>query len=248
MPERHVDGPVVPGTANFRAIAPADVVRPGHLWRADGLSDLGEPGRAAIQELDLRTVVDLRDDVERVREPDDLRGLDLDIVACPVLDGRITARPAEELAELYVRILDGCGRGIATAVEVLAQPHALPAVVHCSAGKDRTGLVVALLLAALGVDDELVVRDYARSGDLLSGEVRARILRRAIASGLTEQQVAAAADSPSEAMRAALHHVRAAWGGPWEYLREHGVAGLSLERLRLALILPEPAQPPTAAT
>ena len=53
------------------------------------------------------------------------------------------------------------GEGIVRALKRIAEPEALPAVVHCSAGKDRTGLVVAALLSVLGVEDEDIVRDYA---------------------------------------------------------------------------------------
>ncbi len=71
---------------------------------------------------------------------------------------------ATTVADRYAAMVEEGAPALATVVELLAGPDALPAVVHCSAGKDRTGVVSALVLAFLGVADEDIVADYALSG------------------------------------------------------------------------------------
>lgn len=72
--------------------------------------------------------------------------------------------------DLYRRIVDHRGVHLTGAVRALAAPGALPAVVHCSAGRDRTGLVAALVLSVVGVPYDEIAEDYARTADLLQGE------------------------------------------------------------------------------
>ncbi|WP_320671897.1 tyrosine-protein phosphatase [Patulibacter defluvii] len=228
-----------PGTANFRdfggyATARGTVAR-GRLFRADGLADLGPDGRDALAALGLRTVVDLREPVEREQHPDDLGDLAVRWQGVAVL-GELGTAAVTDLGELYVELLDGRGWALTEAVRALAAPDALPAVVHCSAGKDRTGLVAALTLALLGVDEQEIVADYALTGVLLRGRRLAEIRRRAVEAGLDEQTIAVALDAPPAAMRRALDHVRRAHGGAEAYLRAHGATARELDALRAATL------------
>jgi protein-tyrosine phosphatase len=68
------------------------------------------------------------------------------------------------VASRYLEMVTASGATLAAAIDALAASDALPAVVHCSAGKDRTGVLSALLLAFLGVPDATIVEDYALSG------------------------------------------------------------------------------------
>jgi hypothetical protein len=72
------------------------------------------------------------------------------------------------VGEGYVSMADEGGWAIGRAVGLLARPDALPAVFHCTAGKDRTGILAAIVLSAVGVRDEDIVDDY-----MLTGESRA---------------------------------------------------------------------------
>ena len=72
------------------------------------------------------------------------------------------------MGEGYISMADEGRRAIGNAVALLAGPAALPAVFHCTAGKDRTGILAAILLSAIGVRDEDIVDDY-----MLTGESRA---------------------------------------------------------------------------
>ncbi len=72
-------------------------------------------------------------------------------------------READYVADRYGAMVAEGGPVLTAAIRVLASTEALPAVMHCSAGKDRTGVLSALVLAFLGVPDETIVEDYALS-------------------------------------------------------------------------------------
>jgi hypothetical protein len=97
------------------------------------------------------------------------------------------ARPSacrRSAARCYLMLFEGSTGVPGTAVRLPAD-GGLPAVVHCAAGKDRTGIVVGLLLSALRVSDEDVAADYARINDVLAA-VLVRLVRRATAWGTTD--------------------------------------------------------------
>ncbi len=135
--------------------------------------------------LGLRTIVDLRTQLEVDIAPSALDGLHRPRPRhISLLIGDLQALPLE-LDAVYRYIIEACGKTVGEAIKVLCAPGAFPALVHCSAGKDRTGIVIALILAVLGVPDEVIAADYGLSGGYLdagrtpwrsgsSGEQRAR--------------------------------------------------------------------------
>ncbi len=169
-PDRHV---ALAGVHNFRDLGGYPTVDGGTtrwrtLFRADGLDRLTADDLDVLRPMGLRTVIDLRTQHE------------LDAGAFPVdhhpvtfhhlsildqtwdRDDAVTDDLAENfLHQAYTNMLaDGAAR-FATAFEFLAGQDALPAVFHCTAGKDRTGLLAALVLGTLGVPDDVIVEDYA---------------------------------------------------------------------------------------
>lgn len=140
------------------------------LFRADGLNKLTEADRDQLVDLGLATVVDLRtvDEAEqRGRFPVHLvpvRYVDLPLTdVLPSPEELPEWRRSSYVASRYGRMVAEGGPVLTRAIEVLASSDSLPAVVHCSAGKDRTGVLSALILAFLGVDDRTIVEDYALS-------------------------------------------------------------------------------------
>ncbi len=140
------------------------------LFRADGLNKLTEADRDQLVGLGLATVIDLRtvDEAEqRGRFPVDqvpVRYVDLPLTdVLPATAELPEWKEATYVASRYAAMVTEGGPALASAIEVLASSGSLPAVVHCSAGKDRTGVVSALVLAFLGVPDETIVDDYALS-------------------------------------------------------------------------------------
>ncbi|HEX8632457.1 MAG TPA: tyrosine-protein phosphatase [Catenuloplanes sp.] len=162
-------------TFNFRDIGgyagmDGRSVRWRRLFRSDSLHRLGEADREAFTALGVRTVVDLRRPREvtrdgRVHESHNLdyrhihpEHQDWDEIHYDERHG-----VARFLADRYLDLAEQGSAGLAAALAVVADPIAAPVVVHCVAGKDRTGVVCALTLSLLGVSDEDIVEDYALS-------------------------------------------------------------------------------------
>jgi protein-tyrosine phosphatase len=147
---------------------------PQRIYRADGPHRLTAADIATLRALDLATVLDLRTPQE-VEE----RGCYLALLAdaveyhLPLLD--VLPDPErlpewidpEVVALQYREMLDRGEEAIAEALAILSDPSAYPAVFHCSAGKDRTGVLAAVLLGVLGVPDEVIISDYAMSADAM---------------------------------------------------------------------------------
>jgi protein-tyrosine phosphatase len=235
--ERVLDIPV---SGNFRDLGGYAMdggrVRWRTLMRADALSELTDGGRERLGEMGMRTVVDLREPLERELDPDRVDGLGISRFERPLFEDRIDVQTVRGLRGLYRELLEDCGDRMAAAVGALAEPGALPAVVHCSAGKDRTGIVCALTLAAVGVGAEEIAADYALTSEVLVGPIRERVRLRAIAAGMTEQALAVAMDSPPELMLETLEYVEREHSGAAAYLERSGLDAERLEALRLALL------------
>ncbi len=163
------------GCVNFRDLG-GYRTRDGHrtgwrrLFRADGLNKLSEADRDQLIELGVSTVIYLRtvDEAEqRGRFPVDMvpvRYVDLPLTdVLPSTEEIPSWGEASYVASRYVEMVSRGGPALTGAIEALASPDSLPAVFHCSAGKDRTGVLSALILAFLGVPDATIVEDYALS-------------------------------------------------------------------------------------
>jgi protein-tyrosine phosphatase len=143
------------------------VTRWNQLYRADGLHRLSAADIETVRLLGLRTVVDLRSDAEIEKHgtfPRD--AIDVTVAQFPVIDqtwqyeGHEHLSDHEFLVMAYEQMLAVGASRFAQAIEQLARPGALPAVFHCAAGKDRTGLLAAMLLESLGVARDVVLADY----------------------------------------------------------------------------------------
>ena len=172
MPSRTLD---FEGCVNFRDLGGYRTVDGRQigwrrLFRADGLSKLTPTDRHQLVSMGLATVIDLRtvDEADqRGRFPVDLvpvRYFELPLTdVLPSIAELPEWREASYVALRYGQMVAQGGAALTRAIEVLASADSLPAVVHCSAGKDRTGVLSALVLAFLGVPDETIVEDYALS-------------------------------------------------------------------------------------
>ncbi len=153
------------------------VTRFGKLFRSDGLYRATDQDIETFDALGLRTVIDLRSSGELDQNgvfPVDRHPVGFHHL--PILDAtwmqsdRPTFSDDERgtidfLVWAYRQMLDHGGDQLAHAMQVLVVPESMPAVFHCAAGKDRTGVLTALILGALGVHDEVIVADYALTLD-----------------------------------------------------------------------------------
>lgn len=176
------DVPVLQGAPNFREVGgyPARGgrhIRPGLVYRSQGLHALTDADVDAIRRLDIRLVCDLRSHAEQALHPSrwpagmPTQRLDLNIQSDvrannKILLDMLRAHPGAEGARAmmlysYSTFPHTFGVGMRRVfAAILGAPAGLPALVHCSAGKDRTGFVVAMILSALGVDRETIFQDY----------------------------------------------------------------------------------------
>jgi protein tyrosine/serine phosphatase len=117
-------------------------------------------------------------------------------------------------------------------------------VIHCAAGKDRTGLISALLLGLVGVPAETIAADYAMTAELLRPRER-QWLESLDPQERADREAMIARDAPTaEVMLAVLAGLTERYGGVEPYLLEAGVSRADLERLRERLIAPEEAGSP----
>jgi protein-tyrosine phosphatase len=234
------------GAVNFRdlggyATVDGQRTRWRVLFRADGLSELTGADLEVMRSLGIRTVVDLRSahEVEQSRFDVDAHPVTFHhypfIRALP--DAESFARAPGFLGVQYKEMLDGAAPEIIGALSALAAPEARPAVFHCTAGKDRTGLLSALVLSLLGVPEETVLADYA-----LSGAAMARLRAKLIAKYPDGEGFIADSDQLFSAdpanMVALFAHLRHRYGTIEGYASTIGVPAEVIGRLREALLEP----------
>jgi protein-tyrosine phosphatase len=230
--------PGIRGAFNFRDLGGLrtrrGLIQHGRLMRCEALPALGRSEE--LRGLGLHTAIDLREPVERRLDRVDLAIEGVQVHELPVLAGRVDTKDLPGLVEVYREIIDRCGDTIAEAVLALCAPQALPALVFCAAGKDRTGLVCGLVLSAIGVDEADVARDYAISGANVKGAFQAQLQARAEQAGVTTQSLAVKLNAPPELLLGALEYVDGVHGGARMYLNQHGVMERDLEALESALV------------
>ncbi|MFB9377281.1 tyrosine-protein phosphatase [Kineococcus gynurae] len=211
--------------ANLRDVSDAaPQVVPGVLWRSSQpLAGDGPPEN--FPAWPPRTVVDLRSAAEVGDTPHPLLGEGTTVQQVHLLDAagdpEALADRRRSLAEVYLSMLEP-GTGLVRAVELVADAPG-PVLVHCAAGKDRTGIVVALALRLAGVAPASVLADFA-----LTTQAMPAVMRRLLASmpGLADVDVSTVPaeffTAPAEALQAVLDVWDAAPGGVEGWARAHG--------------------------
>jgi len=231
----------------------------GRLLRGDNLQELSPSDVARlVGDIGLTTVVDLRSTAELVSEgsaPLDAvaavrhahhpilpeQGLATDVVADVLLardrDEQDRSRyPADPLCGHYLGYLEDRPDQVVAALRSVAGADGA-ALVHCAAGKDRTGVVVALALTAVGVRPQDVVADYAATGERIVGLVE-RLRRSPIYAAYINSRPTEQHRPRPQTMTAFLDQVRARYGGVTRWLAEHGFGRADLDRLHAKLRRP----------
>jgi protein-tyrosine phosphatase len=204
------------------------------LLRSDALHQLDGEGIAFLAGLGLRTIVDLRTHVEAEIAPSPLGQLTLRHAHVSLLGADLPALPPR-LEDVYAHIVGQCGVAIADAIRPLCAERAFPALVHCSAGKDRTGIVVAMILAVAGVPDEIIAADYALSGGYLDPTQTAAIGQLKAGTGLGDELTEELLGSPPQLILDVLAYARDRYGSVDGYLLGHGLSLADLAALRTGL-------------
>lgn len=200
----------------------------GVFLRGDGLSALTEEDISALAQYGVRRVVDLRSGMELQRQPDPFGNVpEIAYDSVPMLDqmnssGFQGQLPAS-LSELYCALLDGDAASIGRVMKLLAEEEGA-VLFHCTAGKDRTGVIAMLLLDLAGVSEEDIVADYGVTETYMAAKFEAQ---RAAAAAAGFDLPDFLFRSQPEEMRRTLEHLHTAWGSAEAYLT--GPAGCSSE-------------------
>jgi len=211
------------------------------LFRADGLSELSQTDFSIMRDLGIRTVVDLRSGHEVEQSRFDVDAHPVDFHHFPFIDQvpdveQWDRRPGL-LGAQYKEMLDDAAPQIIGALEVLTAPDSRPAVFHCTAGKDRTGLLSALVLSLLGVPEETVVADYALSGEAME-RLRAKLIVKYPDSKDTLTDIDEVFSANPANMVELFAYLRERYGSVTEYAVTVGVPDAVVRRLREELLEP----------
>lgn len=225
----------------------------GRLIRSDNLQDLSERDvRALVEDHGVRDILDLRTErelhaegkgplwqveslthhhhslIERLSGATTTAGED----ALAVVHG--SRRDADFWSTHYAGYLSRRAASVSAAVDVISRSEGAT-VVHCAAGKDRTGTVVALTLDAIGVEPEAIIEDYALTAERLELIVGRLMTSDSYAAALQTQKLEDQLPRP-ETMASILSMLHDDHGGGAEWLRSQGWSTDDLDRLRHKLV------------
>ena len=212
------------GCFNFRDLGGYETVdgswvTPQRLYRADGPHALTVADAEKMRGLGLVTVIDLRTAQEaedRGRYVTTLAGIVehhlpmIDVL--PDADELPDWIDPEVVADQYRSMLDQGSPTVGAALRLLCDAAAYPAMFHCSAGKDRTGILSAILLGLLGVPDDTIVADYALSGSAMQQLIEYYKRAHPDATEQLSRLAPAMVAAHPEAMRAFIDGVRRDYG------------------------------------
>ncbi|MEV0029876.1 tyrosine-protein phosphatase [Nocardia sp. NPDC050793] len=245
-PRRWVDFAEIDNVRDLGGLpVPGGVTRFGVVYRASTPQHLTADDLVLLTgRVGLRTLIDLRNPDEVEREGYGLlTGADVRLVNLPVRKAAATTvTPTDlvpdakhyDLVALYRELLDGSVESVLTAVRTITDTDHHSVVFHCAAGKDRTGVLAAVLLDAVGVPAEVIAADYALSGERMA-RVRARLDALPSYHGLPPVRTGILAVEPA-VMIEFLERLRADHGGAAGWLRAHGLGDRELADLRRALV------------
>ncbi|EAU84322.2 hypothetical protein CC1G_01318 [Coprinopsis cinerea okayama7 len=252
----------VPGVINFRDLGsypstthPGKVTKPKLLFRSAELSGITDEGKAKLKELGVTQVYDLRSDTEIKKyntpspEIDGIHFHHIPVFQTADYSPEMMAKryqlyasgKTEAFVELYSQILDHGGHSFGAVLRHIRDRSSEGCIFHCTAGKDRTGVLAALILKLAGVEDDLVAQDYAltRVG---REPAREMIMKRLAKEPLFASNNEAALNMFTcrhETMMAVLKHIEERYGGAENYIKRYvGLSDEELETVRNNLLVP----------
>jgi protein tyrosine/serine phosphatase len=226
------------------------VTRTGVLVRSDNLANLIPAGRQSMIDYGIKTVIDLRAESEIKGAPGppfskfqtntpvsppapELQAIVPTYRNLPLVDDEIAfvLNEAPTMPDRYRVMIDRRQVALGTIFNAIAEAGG-PVLFHCFAGKDRTGLVAAMMLSLAGVEPEAIGADYAETDTHLATRYT-EWLAKANPDRLEEMR--AELRCPPEWMLSTLEHVEQRWGGVSSYLEVAGVSPANIDRLTAML-------------
>jgi protein-tyrosine phosphatase len=214
------------------------------VFRSDSLSKLSPSDIETLQGLGIHTVIDLRSTREIERSGRIAEEVPSRYYHLPMFENIEEYEARAKLAErpppgdTYIEMLTGGSDAICGTLRALLEAEGRPSVIHCTAGKDRTGILSGLVLSALGVSNEDVVADYVLTNE--SWEARIAYLEQHDPEYLTmlRRVPSSVRTAQPTTIQAVLDHVTTGWGSVPAYLESTGISTPELEALGVFLSEP----------
>ena len=237
------------GGLNFREVSKlptenGSTIAPGRLFRSDTLQFLTQQDvDFLVSTIGISTIIDLRLPYEVETEgfgfpgssipdhhhlPFRVDGTDVTNDATPILQAK------DPMVPHYLGYLRTMPTSVTQIVRVLGATGGVPAVIHCAAGKDRTGVAVAVVLSAVGVPDDVIAEEYARNADRIPQVMNQLRSMKSYGDSIDRLPPEAHLTDPVYMSRF-LAAVQDIYGGVRQYLTDHGVSDDDLQALTQAL-------------
>ena len=225
-------------------------MRTGRLYRSGTLDDARAADLHTLQAIGLKTIVDLRAPREKKKELPYLAGarridvpIELENRVREKIQPLMTKRGAEGevveiLKQMYRDLADEAWPQAGQLFHVLLSADAYPVLIHCRAGKDRTGFMCALVQQAVGVEREAIFQDYLETNNhfgLVTPHVE-RMMKIFSLGRLQIENVRASLSAREEYLQAALDQIDERHGGLAAYLEKCGITAREIETLRGLLV------------
>jgi protein-tyrosine phosphatase len=244
------------GAVNFRDLGGYETtkgrrVRWGKVFRSDHLSRLTDRDIAFLQQMKIQCVCDFRTSAEAQKRPDRFPGngpgeylhLPIDNLKFnpttlfeKLKRGDTSWLTQDFLINGYIRNIEEFTSVWGEVFRRLADPGQLALVFHCTGGKDRAGTCAALILLALGVPEETVIRDHGLS-NIFIAEVLDKIYAQFESSGIDRKKISPYFTAPQYCIEALLYHLNEKYGSAADYLKlKVGVTEEMLENVRGQLL------------
>jgi protein-tyrosine phosphatase len=215
----------------------------GRFVRADSLHALSLEAQMVLLESGLKTVIDLRSPKELERHPnpfakrEDVRYLNVSLFGS-LFESNDANAIMPSLEGIYVSALELCRPAIRKVLETMAGSESIT-LFHCTAGKDRTGIIAALLLANAEVPDETIAEDYALT-EKLAKPMLEQLLEEGVNDGMERESFAKLLTAQAATMHAMLGYLEGRFGGVGKYLETGlGLDARTVQALRMRMLEPD---------
>jgi len=208
------------------------ITKYGALLRSDQIYNLTDEDKQFLLSRNITDIIDLRGSGERESFPNAFEKHNA-VTVHSFEDGSEHAMyesvaKMKNMGEFYIWMIDAVASRCVKSLEIIANAQGMT-IMHCLVGKDRTGLLAAVLLLALGVDERDVIADYQVSATFLTAFAFQDLLNR---PGMPEF----VGLSSAENMAATIEYMNAEYGGALAYLKQHGLSDGTYTKLCAKLI------------
>jgi len=240
QPPRHI---AIGGTHNIRDLggyrtARGTTIPTRRFLRSDCLHRMAPGGTDQLIDEGLRCVIDLRTKREITQAPSLFDGMTgVEYINIPLFDdlspaslAKVDAPGTHPLLPMYIAALDTRGAAVRDILLSIVQVDHGAVLFNCTAGKDRTGIIAALLLGLAGVSDEDIIDDYILTEQMIPDLV-AEFLSISRANGGDVESYATLLESPAETMEETLSHIKTQHGTVRDYVGSIGLRPADVFRL-----------------